>query len=884
MFKNKLVVKNKNFLGSKDRKKLISNIKSALNVENEEELEELLNKDDTVICKVPNTKNTLYISKEVPVFFCVNNTIVPTIYTLWKLPNLIPCFVIYPPASEYLLRGADLMIPGICTEIQQAEKLKVGSVWGVRVFNNPHIFAVGQCLVDCTNAKQFNKLKGRCLKLLHVFHDELWKLGKQNIPDKSFKHNVIDSVEQIIDDFDGFKIYEETETQKQINTREKQEGTTKAETKHKNDKGEKKAEKKQTDYFGWGSDEEDEEEDEENKEEGEEEEEEEQSAENSKKKTTDKNVKNIRPTEKHLEVFYKHLEVIRKKIENKNLREIETNDVSEEVIIRNGEEHKDKIKESKTKNRKEEKREPMELNTAFDEMEKKTHLSEGDEKCNHEIIHKEKGKCMYSPTLKKNDKGDLVDTMEKRQAANQEIGLDKNENSEDRAEKNTNDTQDGPNGVGNVNHSKQELQDALKNEQEKEQEKEQEREPKDGKGKEENLRGRKATFVFTAPQHDTLLLYLLLEVLHTLSDNQLPMEFSGVYSRMNTECSYIHKNEMFLDKLNESNVSREDIKRIKNNEIKLMADIKKSTFKKLGKFTQHCVKLKLIKVKENRSGLYLINICRENPVFRSYKPLHMDVKKQIDTDNKKERENEMTNEKNHAADGEKENERAKEKDREKEREKEGIKNETLNKGTQVLEFYMPTTKTLPIFRHIDLKTTKSSYFNITQLKDIFKKFVASEKLQNEKNASLVTINETLQTALGIENNRKELPYEQVLKTFLSLQQPCYSIIKPFTNFEIEPIKVIKGTCPSIHIYAVARMGGSKWVTHVTNLSLFYLDLNKVSDNLQKQLACSCTVAVSPSTKKEELLVQGNAVNKISQILITQYYLPKKYIALNTKGV
>lgn len=165
---------------------------------------------------------------------------------------------------------------------------------------------------------------------------------------------------------------------------------------------------------------------------------------------------------------------------------------------------------------------------------------------------------------------------------------------------------------------------------------------------------------------------------------------------------------------------------------------------------------------------------------------------------------------------------------------------------------------------------------------LFHTYITLNNLQSDKDKSLIKINNDIQTFLLSEKCDNMLPYDIAVNKFISLQQPCYAIVKPNANFDIDPIKIIKGVCPSIHIYSVARMKGKKYVTHITNLYLFYVDLQKFSEQIQKQLACSCSIVISPSTQKEEVLVQGNVVNQIHTILITNYFLPRKYIVLNVK--
>lgn len=52
---------------------------------------------------------------EVPLFFDIpdKECIIPSIFLLWKFPNLLPKFYTYGAVSQKLISGADLMLPGI---------------------------------------------------------------------------------------------------------------------------------------------------------------------------------------------------------------------------------------------------------------------------------------------------------------------------------------------------------------------------------------------------------------------------------------------------------------------------------------------------------------------------------------------------------------------------------------------------------------------------------------------------------------------------------------------------------------------------------------------------------------------------------------------------
>ena len=81
--------------------------------------------------------------------------------------------------SSPLLNGADLMMPGVRGVQRWREGLGEGDVACVMVHGNPAPLAVGRLLVSgaavlsALSAAQL--VQGRCLEVLHVFGDALWK-------------------------------------------------------------------------------------------------------------------------------------------------------------------------------------------------------------------------------------------------------------------------------------------------------------------------------------------------------------------------------------------------------------------------------------------------------------------------------------------------------------------------------------------------------------------------------------------------------------------------------------------------------------------------------------------------------------------------------------
>ncbi|EGZ26098.1 hypothetical protein PHYSODRAFT_481190 [Phytophthora sojae] len=146
-----------------------------------------------------------------------------SVYALWRAPSLLPPLVVHAPVSEFVLRGADVMLPGVVfTSMEQLQSLKKGELRAVYARGNPCAIGVGEMLVDAAEVERSGK-KGRALKLWHVVGDSLWQMGPQTLPNEGFVGDRVvpvggeqDSDEEVSEDdagvsLNGVKLEEEKE-------------------------------------------------------------------------------------------------------------------------------------------------------------------------------------------------------------------------------------------------------------------------------------------------------------------------------------------------------------------------------------------------------------------------------------------------------------------------------------------------------------------------------------------------------------------------------------------------------------------------------------------------------------------------------------------------
>ncbi|KAF8496116.1 hypothetical protein F5888DRAFT_1794721 [Russula emetica] len=110
-----------------------------------------------------------------------SDELIPTVYTLWKHPTLLP--ILTTPASviPVLVGGADLMVPGV---VQAPADAPSGTLVGIARFvrdaRGPPL-AVGRMAVDADKIDH-GVTKGKAVIVLHTWKDHLWATGSKGEP------------------------------------------------------------------------------------------------------------------------------------------------------------------------------------------------------------------------------------------------------------------------------------------------------------------------------------------------------------------------------------------------------------------------------------------------------------------------------------------------------------------------------------------------------------------------------------------------------------------------------------------------------------------------------------------------------------------------------
>ncbi|KAJ3290303.1 Eukaryotic translation initiation factor 2D [Blyttiomyces sp. JEL0837] len=199
MFKKPFTTKSQTTVRSSDRRKLRQEILSTFPNATDQDLNQLLptsisssagGPDNLTVSKITphgidQQQSLLYTYNNQPIFIKlgVDAILIPTIYTLWKCPNLLPKLITHPFVIKRLLDGADLMLPGVVVPnggFKQGD-FKKDQVVAVVMRGNPFPLVVGTAVVDSHDVTR-SGMKGKGVHTLHSYGDQLWLSGDRSEP------------------------------------------------------------------------------------------------------------------------------------------------------------------------------------------------------------------------------------------------------------------------------------------------------------------------------------------------------------------------------------------------------------------------------------------------------------------------------------------------------------------------------------------------------------------------------------------------------------------------------------------------------------------------------------------------------------------------------
>lgn len=189
--------------------------------------------------------------------------------------------------------------------------------------------------------------------------------------------------------------------------------------------------------------------------------------------------------------------------------------------------------------------------------------------------------------------------------------------------------------------------------------------------------------------------------------------------------------------------------------------------------------------------------------------------------------------------------------------------------TEMKELYLVTDATAKFWARFNLANGQGA--EKSQLKRMLKEYVCNNKLQSGQHSQVIVCNEMLASLLeGFASASVGATIEFDLLFATILGQMKHS-------FEMRQKNEVRSSKnPSIQMQLATRSGNKK-VTLVNNLEAFGIRLAEFEKACKIGVAASTTVTKLANQKGEQLLVQGNQIKFIHKLLTETYKIPAKNI-------
>tara|TARA_B110000503_G_scaffold142907_1_gene241580 strand:- start:663 stop:2585 length:1923 start_codon:yes stop_codon:yes gene_type:complete len=210
MFRKPIPVTGTHKLGGSDVKKLVKDLQKkfvGMSVESAESIVAPLGGKKTVLtlakCQAPS-RMQIYLSGGAPIVIdhSGKGDLELTYFALWRVPGALgkPIVVKHAHVTHYLLKGADLMLPGVgSAEDGPAGDFKKGQVVAISCPGNPLPFAVGE--VQMSRTEFLAAQSGIYVKVKTCVRDALWALAASQLgrpeltPNRGFGESEIVAVD-----------------------------------------------------------------------------------------------------------------------------------------------------------------------------------------------------------------------------------------------------------------------------------------------------------------------------------------------------------------------------------------------------------------------------------------------------------------------------------------------------------------------------------------------------------------------------------------------------------------------------------------------------------------------------------------------------------------
>ncbi|XP_042911127.1 eukaryotic translation initiation factor 2D [Parasteatoda tepidariorum] len=272
----------------------------------------------------------------------------------------------------------------------------------------------------------------------------------------------------------------------------------------------------------------------------------------------------------------------------------------------------------------------------------------------------------------------------------------------------------------------------------------------------------------------------------------------------------------------------------------LTLDIKKTTYKKFSVFLKKMQTEGVIEIKELTKGVEsIISINMDREIVTSFR-LHPIFKKHL----------------------------KEEKERLAEASSEGV--QTSYKFPLVTELYVITAQVKELFTPYQIR--KGDTVTAITIRDVMKKFVKENSLQNEHNPKEVVLNPILCDCVSKRGeNRTTMLWDELFDAITSRMTHAYQI-----EFEDKEAIIKKGKLEPIKVTVDTRTGNKK-VTLIQNLEIYGIKPELLAQHVAVACAASTSITPTQNAKGTLVLIQGNQVRYLQKLFLDIYKVPRKYL-------
>ncbi|KAM3958321.1 eukaryotic translation initiation factor 2D [Aphomia sociella] len=257
-------------------------------------------------------------------------------------------------------------------------------------------------------------------------------------------------------------------------------------------------------------------------------------------------------------------------------------------------------------------------------------------------------------------------------------------------------------------------------------------------------------------------------------------------------------------------------------------EVKKSSYKKMGKFLEAMQQQSLLEVREIEKGVdAIIAINALHPLVATHAPPR--VQRGVQRG------------------GERGGQRA-------------------DAPPQVRELYCVTAAVAELFP----QHRKGTALSPAEVRTTLTEYVKSRNLNSSQQKGAVTLN-TLLAKIVNKPEQESMKWEELMS---GVQNKMTSSTE--MRFADGSVKLSKSKLEPIKMQVASRSGNKK-VTLVSNLETFGFNLQALSQVCQHGVAASCGVTRTPGSKLDQLMLQGDQTYYVAKLLTETYGLPKKFV-------